>query len=70
MTPHEKAAAIVQRMATKQLVEAMEITTGHTPEEAEVRHWIMDELERRNPAAFEAWIDAEPYVHSPRTFFL
>ena len=33
-----------------------------------VRSWIMDELERRNQAAFDAWI--ESCEDSPRRFFL
>lgn len=32
-----------------------------------VRGWIMDELEKRNPEAFDAWMDSED--NTPRRFF-
>lgn len=47
--------------STKDLVEDF-IMTGFmemTPELPMVRGWIMDELQRRNPKAFNAWLDSE-----------
>jgi hypothetical protein len=35
---------------------------------ADVRGWIMDELERRNPVAFEKWIDS--CEDNPEPFFM
>jgi len=51
------------------LFEATENIHG-VPEISDVRGFIMDELERRNPRAFGDWIDAEPVVASPRQFFI
>lgn len=54
---------------TEMLIEIMELTlTDHRPEVPTVRGWVMDELERRDPEAFEAWLDSED--GSPRNFFL
>ena len=41
-------------------------------EESTVRGWIMDELEKRDPEAFEAWLDCtDPlYGNRPSAFFL
>ena len=47
--------------STKDLVEDF-ILTGTmtiTPEVSIVRGWIMYELQRRNPKAFNAWLDSE-----------
>lgn len=47
--------------STKDLVEDF-IFAGFmemTPEVPIVRGWIMDELQRRNPKAFNAWLDSE-----------
>ena len=54
-----------------QLVEAFEMTDTMpmTPELPQVREWIMDELEARNPEAFEAWMLA-PGAAQPRAFYL
>ena len=49
-------------MATERLLDLWEITNGmkYTPELAIVRGWLLDELEIRNPAGFEAWLNKEP----------
>lgn len=64
--------AAEQKIATKpteMLIEIMELTlTDHRPEVPTVRGWVMDELERRDPEAFMAWMDSED--GSPRNFFL
>ena len=33
-----------------------------------VRGWLMDELEKRNPEAYERWLDG--YTESPREYYL
>ena len=52
--------AIIKEKTTAQLIEVF-IMTGHVnnPYIPTVRGWIMDELERRDPDAFEAWLDSE-----------
>lgn len=55
---NNKATAIIKNMSTTKLIEVF-IETGsnndsHIPT---VRGWIMDELEARNPEAFDAWLE-------------
>lgn len=58
----ETATNIVAKMTTLQIVDAFE-----TCDDPTVRGWLMDELEARNPEAFDAWLEA--YTDSPRRFF-
>lgn len=52
------------------LLEEWELTSKISdPEIATVRGWLMDELESRNPEAFNAWLDQdEPEDEDLRTF--
>jgi len=64
-----QARALVAARSTYNLVADFEETNKKemSPELATVRGWIMDELESRDAAAFEAWMDsADP---SPRAYF-
>ena len=51
---------VLKTKTTNELI-ALFILTGKMNNEhiPTVRGWIMDELEARNPAAFEAWLDSE-----------
>ena len=51
--------AIIKEKTTAQLIEIF-IETGrvNNPYMPTVRGWIMDELEARDPEAFEAWLDS------------
>lgn len=54
----DKATAIIKGMTTKKLIEVfIETGSNNDPHIPTVRGWIMDELEARNPEAFEAWLD-------------
>ena len=65
-----KVAAILAARSLKDLIRDFEITEDMRDENTPtVRGWLMDELERRNPEAFELWLD-EGYDQSPRNFFL
>lgn len=52
------------------LLEEWELTSKiNDPEIATVRGWLMDELESRNPEAFNAWLDQdEPEDEQLREF--
>jgi len=73
-----KAQKIVKAQSLEILVESFEMTNekmeaarGNDNEYlaiAETREWIMNELETRNPEAFEKWIDGNE--DSPRKFFI
>ena len=64
--------AAEQKIATKpteMLIEIMELSqTDQRPEVPQVREWVMNELEKRNPEAFMDWLDSEE--GSPRKFYL
>lgn len=70
MSASEKIARkAVASLSTEEIVKQFELTElMNAPETSIVRGWYMDELEKRNPAAFEAWLDA--YTESPRAYFL
>lgn len=68
MTATEKAQALLSKQSTKDLIAQFELTeTVNDSNVYIVRGWIMDELEKRNPEAFDKWIDSEE--ESPRKFF-
>lgn len=66
----EKARKLTASRTVQQLVEDFEETNKQkmTVDLSYVRGWIMDELELRNPTAFEQWIDKGN--DSPRKYFL
>jgi hypothetical protein len=64
-----KAREHMAVLTMPQIVDAFELTEGrHDPEIHIVRGWLMDEMERRNPAAFEAWLMGT--ASSPRQYLL
>lgn len=71
MTKAEKQARELLSNATlADLLEEWELTSKISdPEIATVRGWLMDELESRNPEAFNAWLDLdEPHDHLLREY--
>ena len=68
MTAVEKAQALLAAQTTQDLILQFELTeTVESSEVYTVRGWIMDELEKRNPEAFDKWIDSNE--DSPKKFF-
>lgn len=66
------APAIIAKLTNEQLLKAWETTEflSTSPETAITRGWIMDELEKRNPSAFNAWMDSEsPEDSTLRRYF-
>lgn len=69
MTATEKAKILIQGRSTENLIADFELTDVINDENIPtVRGWIMDELEKRNPEAFDKWIDS--LDESPRKYFL
>ena len=65
----KKARALIATLSLKLLVIQFELTEEQNSEASfMVRGWVMDELERRNSKAFNAWLDSD--IPSPRDFFL
>ena len=55
-----KAPEKLHNLTMEQLINAWETTSYlATKETPIVRGWIMDEIESRNPAGFNAWLDQE-----------
>lgn len=61
MTVQEKKAREMLANATLgDLLDEWELTTNMNDSEiSTVRGWLMDELESRNPEAFNAWLDQD-----------
>jgi hypothetical protein len=73
MNKNETANAKLQELFGKldmaQLIEAFEATDSRNDAEIPtVRGWMMDEMERRNPEAFAAWIDGDATIPARRYF--
>lgn len=71
MTKQEKAAREMLANATLgDLLDEWELTTNMNDSEiSTVRGWLMDELESRNPEAFDKWLDQdEPEDNQLREF--
>ena len=49
----------VASQGTTELCAMFEMLTGRNLEQAMVRGWIMDELEKRDAEAFDRWIDCQ-----------
>lgn len=72
-TAQATMTAKVSNVSTAQLCEMFELTNGKSGVEFEiVRGCIMDELERRNPAAFESWMlsDLIDSMDKPSHFYV
>ena len=65
-----KKSNLVAGLTIEGLIEAFEATdSNNSPEIPTVRGWIMDEMEKRNAAAFNAWIEGDATVPA-RKYFL
>lgn len=51
----------LKKLSTNELIEQFDITENmkYSFELSMVRGWIMDELEKRNPEAFDRWLDLD-----------
>lgn len=71
----EKARAAMATQTMEQLLLSWELTEAMplSPEVAITRGWIMEEFERRDPAAFDRWMDNDydqhPEKDTPRAWF-
>ena len=57
----KKARAMLSRLSLEQLITKFDMTEDMPPsfELSLVRGWIMDELEKRNPTAYDEWLDMD-----------
>ena len=72
MTPAEKAAIMLSSRSTRDLIHDLEMSgimmdvahelhKPYDPQLPTVRGWIMDEIQRRDPEGYEAWIMQDDY---------
>ena len=75
-TAERMARKMLESRTTESLCEMFEATNGETGndllQDAKVRGWIMDELEKRDAEAFDLWIDCEDVelADLPSRFFI
>lgn len=57
----KKARAMISRLSLEQLIKEFDMTEDMPAsfEVSMVRGWIMDELEKRNPTAYDKWLDMD-----------
>lgn len=57
----KNARAMLSRLSIEQLIKEFDMTEDIpvSLELSMVRGWIMDELEKRNPEAFDKWLDLD-----------
>jgi hypothetical protein len=73
MNAKEKVIEILSARTTEEIISLFDATEGNHDELiCEVRGFLMDELEHRNPEAFSAWLDYTlvDTTASPKKFFL
>lgn len=70
-SPETRARNRLSSRTTAQLILDWELTEAlpMTPELPIVRGWLMDEFERRDQKAFDAWSEDEDLDASPRKYF-
>ena len=69
-TATNKLTALFSKLSTEMLIESFELTEGRKGTEIpKVRGWLMDEMERRDSDAFDAWMEGDAKL-SPRQYFL
>lgn len=64
---------VLKNSSTEKLLDLFELTDSMKPtqEVTTVRGWLMDEIERRNPEGFDAWLEQDvPEDSELRRFIL
>lgn len=71
MTKQKTAQAMLATRTMSELLTCWALTevAEMTPELPTVRGWIMDELQRRDPEAYDRWMDDENPDAQPDTYF-
>ena len=60
MKAEEKAKALISKLSLEELLVQWELTSVTNDENIPtVRGWLMDELEKRNPEGFNAWLESD-----------
>lgn len=60
MTAEQKAIKLIASRTTEQLIQTWELTSIANDENIPtVRGWIMNELEKRDPEGYNAWLESD-----------
>ena len=61
MKAEERAKAMISKLSLEELLTQWELTSVMNDENIPtVRGWLMEELEKRNPDGFNAWLESDP----------
>lgn len=67
----KKAREIISNQTLADLLDEWELTTNiNDPHIPTVRGWLMDELEKRNPEAFNEWLDNDEEDNTLRNYMV
>jgi hypothetical protein len=67
----KKAREMISNLTLPELIDEWELTSNiNTAEIHIVRGWLMDELEKRNPAAFDKWLDSENCLDTELKYYM
>ena len=71
-TQEAEAREMISNLTLSDLLDEWELTTNiNSPNIYTVRGWLMDELEKRNPEAFNKWLDMDaPEDSDLRSFMI
>lgn len=67
----EKVMKTFEGMTTEKLLELWETTTDNNDKNIPtVRGWLMEAIEKRNPAAFDRWLDEDAEDENLRYYIM
>lgn len=67
----QKAREMISNLTLPDLLDEWELTTNvKDPNIYTVRGWLMDELEKRNPEAFDKWLESETCEDSELKYYM
>lgn len=67
----KKARELIAKLSTENLLSQWELTTNcNDVNIPTVRGWLMDELEKRNPEAFNEWLDKNAEDEALREYMI
>ena len=67
----QKARELISKQPLEELLTQWELTSIVTDEHIPtVRGWLMDELQKRNPEAFDKWLDSDSEDEALREYMM
>lgn len=67
----KKAREMISNLTLPELLDEWELTLNiNTAEIHIVRGWLMDELEKRNPVAFDKWLESDECLDTELKYYM